>query len=232
MNSHLESWRTPLQSCIREVIFSDTLDAFSRKSILNHWSIHMFRFPAFRCFFHISVKILQHFTTLCACSSPPGYCSKSFLPLNYTAWLGRILPMVEYNPYYPIHVVFRPQSVQTKQHELDRGTPTQDAIVTTIICHWVPWVEGRSKQPPAFSSLARSVSTLQIWSLQGLGFCPFLGGVFLCGSKTKQGWRILFKCNLCTYIITMIWDWNTMNIFSSSYYCNQIDNCPKIDKIS
>lgn len=145
MNSHLESWRTPLQSCIWEIIFSDTLDVFSRKSILNHRSIHMFRFPAFRCSFHISVKILQHFTTLCACSSPPGACSKSFSPLNYTAWLGRILPMVEYNPYYhyPIHVVFRPQSVQTKQHELDLPA-TQDATVTTI-CHWVPWLEGRSK---------------------------------------------------------------------------------------
>ena len=61
MNSHLESWRKPIQSCIREVISWNSWCILPKKppEWLNHWSIHMFQisFP-FRCSFHISVKIL------------------------------------------------------------------------------------------------------------------------------------------------------------------------------
>lgn len=152
----------------------------------------------------------------------------SFSPFNYTAWLGRILPMVEYNPYNPIKSRMSPPICTNETAWIGSRYrhPGCNRHLATGSPGWRVDPNGR----PPFLLLLDLFQLFKSDLFKASAFCPFLGGCFCVAAKPSKGWRILFKCNLFTYIITMIWDWNTMSIFSSSYYCNQIDNCPKMTR--
>lgn len=133
----------------------------------------MFRFPAFRCSFHISVKILQHFTTLCACSSPPGACSKSFSPLNHTAC------QICTNDF---------------QHELDFFPPPR-MLARHHEDYWLFRIANLEKKPsfatgspgwrvdpnssPPFLLLLDLFQLFKSDLFKASAFAPFLGGVFV-----------------------------------------------------